>query len=215
MHYLIDGHNLIAQLKEIELGDPNDEVKLILMLRSWTAADRKRRVTLYFDGGLPGGKSRELSQGQVAVIFASAGRKADELLIQHIKSVKPPGAYTLITGDQQIVAWARQRKMPVQSAAEFAQRLEKEQQERLEALRVDEGTDPVIAAGEVEEWLALFGPEPASAPPPPPPRRMKAPATPEKPPAPPRPPAELKTSGDLTAEELSAWLELFSPSGDE
>ncbi len=215
MHYLIDGHNLIAQLPEIELGEPNDEIKLILMLRSWAAAERKRQVTLYFDGGIPGGKSRELSQGQVAVIFAPAGRKADELLILHIKSVKHPGAYTLVSGDQQIVARARERKMPVKSSLEFTQQLEKERQARMEAQRPDEGTEPIVAAAEVEEWLALFGPVPETAPPPPPPRRAKAPSASQKPPAPPRPPADLKTSGDLTAEELNAWLELFSPSGDE
>ena len=42
MHYLIDGHNLIAHLADIDLEDPNDEVKLVLMMRGWAAAGRKR-----------------------------------------------------------------------------------------------------------------------------------------------------------------------------
>ena len=44
MYYLIDGHNLIAHYPDIELEDPNDEVKLVLVLRSWAAAGRKREA---------------------------------------------------------------------------------------------------------------------------------------------------------------------------
>ena len=52
MHYLIDGHNLIGALPDISLEDPDDEVKLILVLRSWAVARRRREVTVIFDGGL-------------------------------------------------------------------------------------------------------------------------------------------------------------------
>ncbi len=34
MHYLIDGHNLIAQISDISLDDPDDEAKLVLRLEA-------------------------------------------------------------------------------------------------------------------------------------------------------------------------------------
>ncbi len=95
MHYLIDGHNLIGKMPEIHLDDPDDEVKLVLRLRSWAAGGAKRRVTVIFDHGLPGGVEKGLSSGPVKVIFAPAGRTADSLLIRRIKhSQKPVRVYS-------------------------------------------------------------------------------------------------------------------------
>lgn len=213
MHYLIDGHNLIAQLADIELGDPNDEVKLVLLFRSWVAAGRNRQVTIYFDGGAPGGKSPELSHGRVQVVFAPSGAPADDLLINHVRRAAHPGSHTLVTGDRQILAWAKKQHMPVVTSEAFARRLEKEQHARREAQKPDEGSDPIVSSREVEEWLELFGPVPETPPPPASGRREEWPGPVEKPAAP-RPPSHLKTSGDLTEEEISAWLDLFR-SADE
>ena len=33
MHYLIDGHNLIARVPGLSLADPDDEVKLLQLLK--------------------------------------------------------------------------------------------------------------------------------------------------------------------------------------
>ena len=61
MAYLIDGHNLIGQLPDLSLNDPNDEAKLVQKLIGF-AARQQKRVVVVFDSGLPGGKSR-LSTG--------------------------------------------------------------------------------------------------------------------------------------------------------
>ncbi len=71
MHYLIDGHNLIAKLPDVNLSDPDDEIQLVLKLRQWTAVSAKRVVTVFFDGGIPGGHNVNLSNAQVKVIFVS------------------------------------------------------------------------------------------------------------------------------------------------
>ena len=105
MHYLIDGHNLIAKLPDIDLSDPDDEVQLILKLRQWTAVSPKRKVTVYFDGGIPGGHNVNLSNSQVKVIFVSQGKTADSLLIARINRVQKPRRNTrLVTSDQEIIA---------------------------------------------------------------------------------------------------------------
>ena len=60
MPLLIDGHNLIGRLPDLRLDDPQDEAKLVARLRVYHARTGKR-VTVVFDRGLPGGRSRELS----------------------------------------------------------------------------------------------------------------------------------------------------------
>ena len=54
MPILIDGHNLIGRLPDLRLDDPDDEAKLVLRLRAYAARTRKR-ITVVFDQGLPGG----------------------------------------------------------------------------------------------------------------------------------------------------------------
>lgn len=39
MNYLIDGHNLIARTPGLSLADPDDEAKLVQLLRRWAMAD--------------------------------------------------------------------------------------------------------------------------------------------------------------------------------
>ena len=57
MPFLIDGHNVIAALPDIELEDPHDEAKLVFKLRAWTGRERRKAIVV-FDGGVPGGYSR-------------------------------------------------------------------------------------------------------------------------------------------------------------
>ena len=107
MHYLIDGHNLIGQLSDIELADPDDEAKLILLLRQWSAGSRKREVTVIFDHGLTGGRWRAMSNKRLKAIFAPQDQSADELLISRIDQAKDPKAFTLISSDLQVLKAAK------------------------------------------------------------------------------------------------------------
>lgn len=157
MHYLVDGHNLIGQMARISLEDPDDEVKLVLELRSWSARGRKRKVTVYFDGGLPGGLDRGLSTGQVKVVFASAGRTADSLLINHIRGVKNPGEFTLVSSDHAIVQAAEKRRLPVIRAEKFASDLLPDQNQAVQTTLLDTDSDPQLEEDEIEMWLRLFG----------------------------------------------------------
>ena len=61
MPFLIDGHNVIAALPDIDLEDPHDEAKLVLKLRAWTGQARRKAIVI-FDGGIPGGYSTTLSK---------------------------------------------------------------------------------------------------------------------------------------------------------
>lgn len=221
MHYLIDGHNLISQMADIRLSDADDEAQLILRLREWVAASQKRRVTLYFDGGLPGGEAHNLSGPRLRVIFASSGTDADTLIIKQIRRVQNPPEYTLVTNDREIVAAAARRKMPHITADTFARQMALEKEDRAQPDPSPQEAEPLLSQEEVAEWLEMFGPEPNV----PRPVRRRTPTsrkqrsddkkeesptgqtTPEQPV---RPADELKTSGaPLTEAEVAAWLEAF------
>ncbi|MCP5099698.1 MAG: NYN domain-containing protein [Chloroflexi bacterium] len=213
MHYYIDGHNLIGKIPDISLSDPDDEIQLVLRLRQWAAARRKRKITVIFDGGMPGGKSVNLSTSSVRVVFASEGRTADALLIVRIRKAKNPREYQLVTSDQQIIAVANKKKMPVIRSEKFAMRLSKEPEERLAASRPLLEDDPVVSKKEVAEWMDLFGPVPKrkvmrkKRQSPPQPKKEKKPKVK-------RPLSEAKHSNEkLDDDDIAEWLALFG--GDD
>lgn len=219
MHYLIDGHNLIARLEDIHLDDPNDEAKLVLRLRSWTAANKKRRVTVIFDGGLPGGKSTRLSTSRVTVIFASSGQTADDLLIRRIKQLKNPAEFTLISSDREVIATARKCRLPAMLSEEFAGQLPSTKRPKTPPAEVavvgeksvaDGREAPQLSEDEINEWLDLFGPVPE--------RKVAPPVLPPPPKTPNDKPAARPAKQDigrvdreraLSADEVEEWLRLF------
>jgi predicted RNA-binding protein with PIN domain len=156
MHYLIDGHNLIGRLSDIGLEDPDDEVELILRLRSWAARSRGRRVTVIFDRGLPGGKDKGLSTSKVQVVFASSGQSADSILIKRVRKIKTPREATLVTSDNQILREANARRMPILRAEEFAKQLSPAPR-LVKNESQDLTNDRPLSDSELEMWLNLFG----------------------------------------------------------
>ena len=154
MRYLIDGHNLIARLRDIDLEDPDDEAKLVFKLRSFAARTGKK-VTVVFDGGIPGGVSKTLSTSRVTAKFAAAEHMtADQVLVRMIRKVKNPRDYCLVSSDREISDAARTLGMDCLTAAEFNRLLTPEQSDDGEALDKDE--NPQLSPQEVEAWLAIF-----------------------------------------------------------
>ncbi len=206
MEYLIDGHNLIAAMPDIDLDEPDDEVRLVARLREWALADRRRRVLVIFDRGLVAGKDPRLSRGRVQVYFAPSGQTADSLLRRRIEQVEDPRAVTLITSDREIIAAANARRMGHMFSEAFAVRLGEDLQPA-----PAEPDEPTLSPAEVQEWLDLFGPVP-ERPPRPRKRPPRPPATPAAPPPPPASTADLKAGrAELTPEEMAEWLALFGP----
>ncbi|GMQ78813.1 MAG: NYN domain-containing protein [Anaerolineae bacterium] len=158
MYYLVDGHNLIASLTTISLDDPNDEAKLIIQLRRWTAAGRSRRISVFFDGGLPGGQNFNLSSANVSVFFASAGITADDLIISRIRKIKNSKEYVLVSSDREVKKAAAMKKMRTISSQAFAIQLD--QLDRPHSSKVDLGEVKKVNASlnedEVAQWLKIF-----------------------------------------------------------
>jgi len=148
MPTLIDGHNLIGKLPDIDLADPDDEAKLVLKLRTYCARTRKR-VTVVFDHGLPGGKSHELSGGGVDVRFASTTRTADGILRERIRKSKNPRGITVVTSDRSIITDAEARGARVVRSEDFADQL-------AGAPAKDAKQDQKPSDDDVAYWMAQF-----------------------------------------------------------
>ncbi len=150
MPLLIDGHNLIGRgrLPGLRLDDPDDEAKLVARLRAYCARTRKR-ITVVFDRGLPGGRSG-LSGGGVEVVFASGGRAADGILRERVRRARDPRGLTVVTSDREVIAAVQAGGARVMRSEEFAAQLSAPQTAPVER-------DVHLSAEEVEEWLRVFG----------------------------------------------------------
>ena len=149
MPFLIDGHNVIAALRDIELEDPDDEAKLVMKLRAWSARVRRKAIVV-FDGGLPGGPSPTLSSADVKVVFAARHHtNADRIIGERLKQLPDAPNWTVVSSDHEILDDARMIGARTLTAQAFA--------EDLERPPVAEKEKPdAISSAEVEEWLEIF-----------------------------------------------------------
>lgn len=198
MNYLIDGHNLIARTPGLSLSDPDDEAKLVRLLRRWTAADARRKVTVIFDAGLPAGEAKHLSGGGVKAIFAPNNSSADAVLIRRIEAIGNPPEFVVVSSDGAVAAAATRRRVAVQRSETFAAAMMSDRQfgsgEKPQPARPDA---PAMSTDEMQEWLALFGPEPETS------RPVRKPAPP-----PPATPQKKKKVEDPD-NDIDEWLRLF------
>ncbi len=156
MPFLIDGHNLIAALPDINLEDPEDEVALVLKLRGWLGRKRRKAIVV-FDGGIPGGYSRQLSSSDLEVIFAAHKRStADRIIMKRLEKIRDAGNWTVVSSDREILDFARRIGARAATSQDFAQELQPAARPLLEKPR-----EPLPA--EVHEWLEIF-PEPVDRP---------------------------------------------------
>ncbi len=219
MHYLIDGHNLIGKMPDIELSDPNDEVKLVLRVQEWLNGRSSQQATIIFDGRrMMGGVSNPLSSRQLTVIFSPDGIIADDLIIRRIKQVRNPAAYTVVSSDRMVFNAADAIRMKAITSEQFIARagfvFEKpKKKRRREQSPAPDTDDPIITDAEVAEWLDVFGPVPERKAAPPPRSRQAAPP-------PPKPKPKARTGAAFTAlassenpelneAEVAEWMDLF------
>ena len=202
MQYLIDGHNLIARTPGLSLADPDDEAKLVALLRRWAVADARRKVTVIFDAGLPAGEARHLSGGSVKAIFAPNNSTADAVIIRRIEAIGNPAEFVVVSSDGEVMAAAARRRVATQRSEVFATAMLNDRhfggREPAPAARPDA---PAMSPNELQEWLALFGPEPET------PRPNRPPRQPAPPSA--TAPPKKKPKTDDETDDIDEWLRLF------
>ncbi len=160
MQWLIDGHNLIGQMPNLRLDDPNDEEKLLEHLRSYRARTG-HHLTVVFDAGLGFGLGQTKKQGGITVQFAPSGKTADQIIMQRLRKVKNPQALMVVSSDRAVQQAAQQARVRVLTAGDFVQQLLQNTATSLgddASLRNDEGSqaDISLSPEEVDEWLDLF-----------------------------------------------------------
>ena len=178
--YLIDGHNVIAALPDIDLEDEYDEAKLVLKLRAWTGRKRRKAIVI-FDGGIPGGYARALSTPSIKVIFAARHHtNADRIIRERVRCLRDAGNWTIVSSDREVMDNARNSGAKVLSAQAFVEQLTLSQ-------ATDKEKPETISAAEVEEWLQVFHEVPTTPPP-------ASPALPQPPKAARRQQAQSRTA---------------------
>jgi len=156
MPFLIDGHNVIAALPDIDLEDPDDEAQLVMKLRAWTGREGRKAIVI-FDGGIPGGPSRVLSSPEVRVVFAAKHHStADRIIEERLSSLPDASNWTVVSSDHEVLDNARMAGAKTLSAQAFVERLN-------QSLEVKKEKPEGVSAAEVEMWLDVF--EPAESPP--------------------------------------------------
>jgi predicted RNA-binding protein with PIN domain len=130
-----------------------DEMLLIHLMQDYCQS-RRKTVEIYFDGAPPG-QARTQRFGVVTVHFIRKGVKADSAIIQRLHKLRRDARnYTVVTSDRQIQAEARSVQAQVVSSEDFAEEIASlggkiRKDERIETQK--------LSAGEVEEWMRIFG----------------------------------------------------------
>jgi predicted RNA-binding protein with PIN domain len=116
---LIDGHNLIGTMPDIDLGEPDDEWLLVERLRAY-AARRSDPVMVVFDSGSGPPPTWNLSGGGVSVRFAPPGTEADAVILRILHRSKTPHRIAVVTSDHQLADRVRSAGGEVRSSRQFA-----------------------------------------------------------------------------------------------
>jgi predicted RNA-binding protein with PIN domain len=151
MPYLIDGHNLIAQMADISLEDPNDEARLLSRLRSFCARTGKK-VFVYFDRRAPGAQDPPPAGGLI-VHFVRSPRTADDAILAHLRRLgRKAHNWTVVSSDRKIQRAAKRADARILTSSDFASSLAPSENIAEE----NEKPAPPSSQEEVATWERLF-----------------------------------------------------------
>jgi uncharacterized protein len=153
MPYLVDGHNLIPKIPGLKLTDLDDEDRLVTLLQAYCRLQRKQ-VEVFFDGAPPGTAGRR-AYGLLTAHFVRQGTTADAAIRRRLGQLQRSARnWTVVSSDQAVQREARSRQADCLSSESFALILARALEGGDHAGSEDIGAS---AAGEVDEWLRLFG----------------------------------------------------------
>ncbi len=160
MPFLIDGHNLIGQMPDLSLSDPNDEDKLIARLRLF-AERANKRVTVVFDPRPTDTTPRighgRIRLGNLTALYALPGSKADDVIRNMVGEIKDKQGWVVVTSDAAVAGFIRATGIRVESASAFLKRLRTALSDRPSAEK------PQAGAREIDNWADVFKePEPSA-----------------------------------------------------
>jgi predicted RNA-binding protein with PIN domain len=146
---LIDGHNLIGRMPAFSLQDPDDEAKLLRLLKSYRARTGKA-ITVVFDPGATYSLAETRREGGVDIIFARHGSSADAVIARHVAKSQNPQGWLVVTSDSDLASTVARQGARIISSEDFASELMELHDVQLN------GGDVHLSPEEVEAWLSLF-----------------------------------------------------------
>jgi uncharacterized protein len=149
MPFLIDGHNLIGQMPSLSLADPDDEQKLIELLRAYLVRVNKKGVVI-FDKGLPGGGGK-WSNNVLEVRFAPAPKRADDLIKDRLVRERNPRGLVVVSADREVIEAAQRAGAAVRLPAKFISDLT-----AAAAAQTPSAKEVGLSADEVADWEQTF-----------------------------------------------------------
>ncbi len=153
MNYIIDGHNLIANLPGLDLSLPDDEERLVGLLNRFGEV-RRGKLEVYFDGA-PAGQAGRRNFGRVVAYFVVASSSADQAIKARLAYLaKSAPSWTVVTSDRSVQAAAHEAHARVMSSGDFSSMVQQSFQERLGEGRASH--DQPLTPAEVDEWLNIF-----------------------------------------------------------
>jgi predicted RNA-binding protein with PIN domain len=153
LKYLVDGHNLISKLPGLSLSMPDDEQRLIEVLRQYCLHGR-HQVEVFFDAAPPG-QAGTYNFGQVTAHFVRQGQTADDAIRKRLASLKRSAkTRVVVTSDRSVQAAAREAHASVVSSEDFVTSIRVSAQ----ATKSDVSTqkDEQLSEAEIQEWMAIF-----------------------------------------------------------
>jgi hypothetical protein len=124
MALVIDGHNLIGALPDIQLGEPDDEVRLLARLRNYRSHSGQNMIVFFDSSDLPG-STPDLSSPGVAVRFSGPGQSADDAIVAYVRSRAQPGQYAVVTNDADLAWRVRAAGASTLRVSDFIAKLER------------------------------------------------------------------------------------------
>jgi hypothetical protein len=152
MNLLVDGHNLIGQIPGLRLDDPEDEAKLVMLLRRFATEKAGRSVEIVFDRGVYGHPGNLNGYG-VRCTFARSPQDADAHIIRRLETLRGKSGWTVVTADRRIIEKAAACKVRVLDARTFAKQLVPP---TCTVPPASEKPERPLTPAEVEEWLKIF-----------------------------------------------------------
>jgi len=155
---IIDGNNLLYAARAAE-----DERLLVGramlcdVLGRW-AERRREAVCVVFDGATPeAALARQIAHPAIQILYSGAGKSADAVVVEMIKTSSAPRRLTVVSSDRVIAQAARRRRAVALSADAFwvmvRRDLARPVRRRTEPAEKEAGLDPDAR----RQWLREFG----------------------------------------------------------
>jgi len=156
MPVIIDGHNLLHAIDEVEESSKSiSDVQLCRIVGRYLKMTGEKGEII-FDGTGPLDKSGFDNISNLEVFFAGLSSDADAVIEDKIRASTAPRRLTVVSSDRRLRDAARSRKAAITKSQVFWGNLEK-QLSRKRPAREPEGKRRGLTESETRQWLKFFG----------------------------------------------------------